>query len=389
MIKYSKQYIDKSDINSVLSVLKSDYLTQGPLVIKFEDSVSKKIKSKYSVAVNSATSALHISCLALGLGNGDVLWTVPNTFVASANCGLYCGANIDFIDIDIKTFNICFNELEKKLINAKKNKKLPKIIVPVDFGGNPYDHIKLKKLSKKYKFKILEDASHAFGAKINNKYISPSLGSDIVVFSFHPVKPFTTAEGGLASTNNKKLYEKLKQLRSHGIIKDKKKLINKKNSDWYYEQRELGFNYRMNELQAALGVSQLKKIDKFTFKRNQNANYYLKKLSNKDLTFQEVKKNNTNSYHLFIVLFPNKKKILNNYDKIFREFLKNKISVMLHYRPIHLHPFFKKKGFKDKDYPVSENYAKRAFSIPNFFLLNKIKQDKVISTINKILKKFS
>ena len=388
MLKYSKQFIDQKDIKEVTKVLQSDYLTQGPKIEEFEKKISKKLNSKYAVVVNSATSALHISCLALNLKKNDILWTVPNTFVASANCGLYCDAKVDFVDIDINNFNISIAKLQKKLHIASKNNSLPQIIVPVDFAGNPYDHKSLKKLSKKYKFKILEDASHAFGSKIGKKFLSPNLGSDIVVFSFHPVKPFTTAEGGVALTNDKKVYEKLKMFRNHGIIRDKSALKNKKYSTWYFEQKDLGFNYRMNDLQAALGISQLKKINNFNIKRNKNAKYYLSNLNYKSLKFQSVDKNSFSTYHLFVALFPNKKKIINNYDVIFREFIKNGVNVQLHYQPVHLHPYYKKLGFKKGSFPVSENYAKRAFSLPNYYLLSKSDKNRVIRVLVKILNKY-
>lgn len=388
MLSYSKQYIDKKDKKAVLEVLASDFLTQGPKIQKFENEISKKLNSKYSVVVNSATSALHISCLALNLKKNDILWTVPNTFVASANCGLYCGAKIDFVDIDLNTLNISIEKLEIKLSEAKKKNLLPKIIVPVDFAGNPYDHKALKKLSKKYKFKILEDASHAFGSKIGGKFINPKLGSDIVVFSFHPVKPFTSAEGGVAVTNDKKIYERLITFRNHGITKDKNIMKKKQYSSWYFEQNQLGFNYRMNDLQAALGLSQLKKLDKFNLKRNQNAKYYLSNLNQKSLNFQIVNKKNFSTYHLFVIIFPNEKNVINNYDKIFREFLKYKVNVQLHYHPVHLHPYYKQLGFKKGSFPVSENYAKRAFSIPNYYSLNKLNKNKVIRIINKIYRKY-
>lgn len=388
MLKYSKQFIDQKDIDEVTKVLKSDYLTQGPKIEEFEKKISKILNSKFAVVVNSATSALHISCLALNLKKNDILWTVPNTFVASANCGLYCGAKVDFVDIDINTFNISLEKLKKKLHAASKNNSLPKIIVPVDFAGNPYDHEGLKKLSIKYKFKILEDASHAFGTKIGKKLLSPNLGSEIVVFSFHPVKPFTTAEGGVALTNNKKVYEKLKIFRNHGIIKDKNNLKNKNYSSWNFEQKDLGFNYRMNDLQAALGISQLKKLNNFNIKRNKNAKYYLSNLKSKSLTFQFVNKKNFSTYHLFVALFPNRKKIINNYDMIFKEFLKNGVNVQLHYQPVHLHPYYRKLGFREGSFPISENYAKRAFSLPNYYLLSRSNQNKVIRVLNKILNKY-
>lgn len=388
MLSYSKQYIDKKDKKAVLEVLASDFLTQGPKIQKFENKISKKLNSKYSVVVNSATSALHISCLALNLKKNDILWTVPNTFVASANCGLYCGAKIDFVDIDLNTLNISIEKLEIKLSEAKKKNLLPKVIVPVDFAGNPYNHKALKILSKKYNFKILEDASHAFGSKIGGKFISPKLGSDIVVFSFHPVKPFTSAEGGVAVTNDKKIYERLITFRNHGITKDKNIMKKKQYSSWYFEQNQLGFNYRMNDLQAALGLSQLNKLDKFNLKRNQNARYYLSNLNQKFLNFQVVDKKNFSTYHLFVIIFPNEKKIINNYDKIFREFLKYKVNVQLHYHPVHLHPYYKQLGFKKGSFPVSENYARRAFSIPNYYSLNKLNKNKVIRVINKIYRKY-
>ena len=322
MIPYSRQEIDKKDIRSVEKVLKSRFITQGNQINIFEKKICNKVGSKYSVAVNSATSALHIACLALDLKEKDYLWTVPNTFVASANCGLYCGALIDFVDIDKDTLNISIENLKKKLIEAKKKKKIPKIIVAVDFGGNPYDHKKLFDLSLKYNFKIITDASHSLGSSFKNYKIGRCKWSDITVFSFHPVKPITTAEGGMAVTNDKLLFEKLKILRNHGISRNINKYQKKIRQKWYYEQIDLGYNYRMNELQAALGISQLNKLDSFNLKRNKIAKFYKNKLKNLPIKFQEVDKNSFSSYHLFVVLFPKsiiKKKI---YNKIFNFFLK-------------------------------------------------------------------
>ncbi len=388
MIPYSRQQIDNKDIKSINKVLKSKFITQGSQINIFEKKICIKVDSKYGVAVNSATSALHISCLALGLKKKEYLWTVPNTFIASANCGLYCGARIDFVDIDEDTFNISIEKLKKKLILAKKNKKIPKIIVAVDFGGNPYDHKTLYELSKKYKFKIITDASHSLGSKYKNYKVGNCKWSDITVFSFHPVKPITTAEGGIAVTNNKILYDKLKILRNHGISRDVKKYKKKINHKWYYEQIDLGFNYRMNELQAALGISQLKKLDSFNLKRNKIAKIYKKKLKNLPIKFQKIDKNNFTSYHLFVILFPKsviKKKI---YNEIFNYFLKNKIDINLHYLPIHLHPFFRLKGFKERMYLVSEEYSKRAISLPIFPSLTFQNQNKVIKIIKKVFKKY-
>ena len=388
MIPYSRQQIDNKDIKSINKVLKSNFITQGSQINIFEKKICIKVDSKYGVAVNSATSALHISCLALGLKKKEYLWTVPNTFIASANCGLYCGARIDFVDIDEDTFNISIEKLKKKLILAKKNKKIPKIIVAVDFGGNPYDHKTLYELSKKYKFKIITDASHSLGSRYKNYKVGNCKWSDITVFSFHPVKPITTAEGGIAVTNNKILYDKLKILRNHGISRDVKKYKKKINHKWYYEQIDLGFNYRMNELQAALGISQLKKLDSFNLKRNKIAKIYKKKLKNLPIKFQKIDKNNFTSYHLFVILFPKsviRKKI---YNEIFNYFLKNKIDINLHYLPIHLHPFFRLKGFKERMYLVSEEYSKRAISLPIFLSLTFQNQNKVIKIIKKVFKKY-
>ncbi|WP_440655417.1 UDP-4-amino-4,6-dideoxy-N-acetyl-beta-L-altrosamine transaminase [Candidatus Pelagibacter sp. HIMB1506] len=388
MIPYSRQEIDKKDIRSVEKVLKSRFITQGNQINIFEKKICNKVGSKYSVAVNSATSALHIACLALDLKEKDYLWTVPNTFVASANCGLYCGALIDFVDIDKDTLNISIENLKKKLIEAKKKKKIPKIIVAVDFGGNPYDHKKLFDLSLKYNFKIITDASHSLGSSFKNYKIGRCKWSDITVFSFHPVKPITTAEGGMAVTNDKLLFEKLKILRNHGISRNINKYQKKIRQKWYYEQIDLGYNYRMNELQAALGISQLNKLDSFNLKRNKIAKFYKNKLKNLPIKFQEVDKNSFSSYHLFVVLFPKsiiKKKI---YNKIFNFFLKNKIDINLHYLPLHLHPFFRSKGFKEGSYLVSEEYSKRAISLPIYPSLTFQNQNKIVNIINKVFKKY-
>lgn len=388
MIPYSRQQVDKKDIDAVNTALRSKFITQGRKINIFENKICKKIGSKYGVAVNSATSALHISCIALGLKTNDYLWTVTNTFVASANCGLYCGAKIDFVDIDIETFNISIEKLNRKLDLASKKKKIPKIIVAVDFGGNPYDHEALYKLSKKFGFKIITDASHSLGSRYKNYFVGGCKFSDITVFSFHPVKPITTAEGGIAVTNNKNLFEKLKIYRNHGINKDIKKYKKKINEKWYYEQIDLGFNYRMNELQAALGISQLKKLDNFNMKRNKIAEIYKKKLEHLPIKFQKIEKNNFSSYHLFVILFPKSIMRKNTYNDVFNFFLKNKIDVNLHYLPVHLHPFMRSKGFREKMYPIAEEYSKRAISLPIYPSLTIQNLNKVIKIINKILNKY-
>ena len=387
LLSYGSQTIDKKDIAGVVKVLKSSHLTQGKKTPLFEKKISNYVNSKYAVAVNSGTSGLHISCLALGLSNKDIVWTVPNSWVASANCASLCGASVDFVDIDLDTLNISISKLESKLKKAKKN-KLPKILIPVHFAGNPCNQEKLFRLSKKYKFKVIEDAAHALGSKNKGRMIGSCYFSDLTVFSFHPLKSITTGEGGMITTNNKTLYERLLLLRSHGLTKENKKLRIKKFHKWYYEQQSLGYNYRMSEIEAGLGLTQLNKIKKFLSKRNVLAKKYLFKLKDINLNFQRINRLSYCSFHLFIIMFPNKKRIINNYDKIFREFHKNKIAVMLHYFPIHLHPFYKKKGFKNGDFPMTENYAKRSFSIPIYPSMSFSQQSKVISIIKKVYKKF-
>ena len=280
MIPYGKQDINQADIDSVIDVIQSDFLTQGPQVPLFEKTVSDYCGAEYGVAVNSATSALHIACMALNLGKDDYLWTSSNTFVASANCGLYCGAKVDFVDIDPRTYNLSTEELERKLIQARQDNKLPKIVIPVHFAGQSCDMKKIHSLSQKYGFKIIEDASHAIGGKYLDKPIGGCQYSDITVFSFHPVKIITTAEGGLATTNDKEISERMQLFRSHGVTRDPELMIKKAEGDWYYQQVELGFNYRMTELQAALGVSQMKRLDEFVALRHQRQKRYDELLKN-------------------------------------------------------------------------------------------------------------
>jgi UDP-4-amino-4,6-dideoxy-N-acetyl-beta-L-altrosamine transaminase len=384
MIPYSRQYLFLKDIKNVNKVLRSAYLTQGIEVPKFEQKIANYCKSKYVVAVNSATSALHLTCLALGLNKKEYLWTVPITFVASSNCGLYCGAKIDFVDIEYDTFNINLVNLEKKLEIAKKQKKLPKIIIPVHFGGNPCDLKKLSKLAKKYKFKIVEDASHALGSKYNKHIIGNCRFSDAVVFSFHPVKSITTGEGGAVICKNKKIYEKIKMLREHGIVKEKKLFYKKIDlKPWYYEQQALGFNYRMSDISASLGSSQLSHLDLFIKRRNNIAQIYENKLNPRFVTFQKIEKNSISARHLFIIKV-NKKL----HNKFFNFLRKKKVYVQLHYIPIYKQPFYKKNfKFNDKNFPNSEKYYSEAISIPIFFDLSYKQQIYIINLINSFFYK--
>ena len=300
---YSRQKILNTDIKAVTKVLKSDFLTQGPEVIKFEKNFSKFVNVKYSIAVNSATSALYLACMALNFKKNDILWTVANTFVSSSNCALHLGGKIDFVDINFENGNIDTDRLEQKLIIAKKKRILPKIIIPVHFGGLPTDQKKIWELSKKYSFKIIEDASHSLGSKYENRLIGDCKWSDITVFSLHPVKIITTAEGGMATTNDKKIYEKIQMLKNHGITKNKKNFVikSKINEKWYYEQHYLGMNFRMNEISAALGISQLKNVKKFVKLRNIIAKFYNKKLKSKYLFLPHVPEKYFSSFHLYVI----------------------------------------------------------------------------------------
>ena len=383
MIPYSRQCIDKRDIKKVIQTLKSKFVTTGPKIQEFENKIKKITKSKYAIALNSATSALHVACLALGLKKNDLLWTSPISFVASANCALYCNAKVDFVDIDISNYNISTIELEKKLKIAKKKKKIPKILVVVNFAGQPCDLDKIKSLSNKYKFKIIEDSSHALGAKFNNQILGNGKFSDITVFSFHPVKIITTLEGGMALTNNQTIAKKIDMLRSHGITRNKKSLINKTTNKWYYEQQILGFNYRMNDVEAALGISQLTKLNKFHKKRTLIKKFYDQELKNLPVVLPKIDKFKISSLHLYVVLLKDgySADTRNNFIKFLKN---NNIETNVHYIPIYLHPFYKNLGFKKKMFPNSENYFKRAVSLPIHPLL-KIKDLKFIV---KIVKKF-
>lgn len=375
-INYSKHNISKNDIKSVIKVLKSDFLTQGPSVKFFEKKIKKIVSAKYAFAVNSATSGLHVACMSIGISKNDVVWTSPNSFVASSNCALYCGAKIDFVDIDLKNYSLCPIKLENKLKSTKK-KNLPKAIVLVHFAGYATNLERIKRLSKKYNFKIIEDASHALGGKYKNSYIGNCQFSDVCVFSFHPVKSITTGEGGLITTNSKKISAKINLFRNHGINRDKKFLLNKTLKINHYEQIELGFNYRMSDIEAALGISQANRLTKFIHKRMSVAKFYDKELIN--LPIQKPIFSKDSSWHLYVILLKN-----NSIRKKLFEFLKKKkINCQIHYIPIHIHPYYKKIGFKKKDFPNSVEYYERCLSLPIFFDLKFSAQKKIISLIKK------
>lgn len=389
MIPYGRQDINQEDIKAVIEVLQSDFLTQGPKVPLFEKAIKKAVNSKYALAVNSATSALHIACLALGVGKGDVVWTTPITFVASANCALYCGADIDFVDIDPKTYNLSSKALSEKLAHAKQNNlPLPKVVIPVHLCGQPCEMDKIHALSIEYGFAIIEDASHAIGGRYKKNPIGNCEYSDITVFSFHPVKIITTAEGGVATTNNAVLAKKMNLLRSHGITRDESIMEEPSHGSWYYEQVDLGLNYRMTDMQAALGLSQMSRLDEFVTKRNKLALVYDDLLKNLPLETPFQIEDSYSARHLYVIRL----KLANislSHKEVFDHLRTNGIGVNLHYIPVHLHPYYKKLGFNQEQFPESNKYYQEAISIPLFHAMTFDQQDKVIGVLSGILENSS
>ena len=385
MIPYGRQDISEDDVSAVLEVLKSDFLTQGPVVPAFEDSIKNYCEVQNAVAVNSATSALHIACLALDVGPGDLVWTSPITFVASSNCALYCGATVDFVDIDQLTYNICVKSLRSKLEVAEKNGALPKVVIPVHLSGQSCDMAEIHALSKCYGFKIIEDASHAIGGYHLSEPIGKCTFSDICVFSFHPVKIITTCEGGLATTNNNDLAQKLRLLRSHGITRDENQMINVSHGPWYYEQIHLGFNYRMTDIQAALGISQMNRLDKFVNKRHKLADRYNKLLKDLPLVLPWQGPDSYSAFHLYIVRYDTQIQG-RSFSDLF-EFLKMEgIGVNVHYMPVYKQPYYQALGFPENYCHEAEKYYQSALSLPMYPGLTIENQDRVISALNKFCK---
>ncbi|MEZ8345116.1 UDP-4-amino-4,6-dideoxy-N-acetyl-beta-L-altrosamine transaminase [Vibrio splendidus] len=384
VIPYGKQDISQQDIDSVVDVLKSDFLTQGPQVPAFESALTEHSGAQYALAVNSATSALHIACLALGLGEGDWLWTTPVTFVASANCGLYCGAKVDFVDIDSATYNMCPKKLEQKLITAKATGTLPKVVVPVHLCGQPCDMESIAKLAKEYGFKVIEDASHAIGGQYHEQPIGNCKYSDITVFSFHPVKIVTTAEGGAALTNRKELADKMALLRSHGITRDPEMMTEASHGGWYYQQVDLGFNYRMTELQAALGVAQMQRLDKFVAARHVLSKRYNQMLSELPLVLPYQLENTYSGLHLFVIRLKLDEMSL-THKQVFDVLRENGIGVNLHYIPVHTQPYYQAMGFTKGDFPESERYYQEAISLPMFHGMTEEQQNTVVRVVTEIL----
>jgi UDP-4-amino-4,6-dideoxy-N-acetyl-beta-L-altrosamine transaminase len=385
VIRYGQQEITPADIEAVVTVLRSISLTQGPNVPRFEESVMAYTGAKHAVAVNSATSALHIACMALELGPGDWLWTTPNTFVASANCALYCGAAVDFVDTDPRTYNLCARKLEAKLIEARKAKKLPKIVVPVHLAGQPCDMTAIHRLGQEYGFKIIEDASHAIGGKYKGEPIGNGRYSDITVFSFHPVKIITTAEGGMALTNSEELAKRLGLLRSHGITRDPALMTMRMDGPWYYEQVALGYNYRMTDLQAALGVSQMTRLEQYVGKRHEIAQRYNQQLANLPATLPWQHPNSYSAYHLYVIRLQ-LDKIRATHRQVFEALRAKDIMVNLHYIPVHTQPYYRQTGFQPGDFPEAEKYYREAISIPMHPTLTTSEQDYVVSSIKEAMR---
>ncbi|MFK7941523.1 MAG: UDP-4-amino-4,6-dideoxy-N-acetyl-beta-L-altrosamine transaminase [Paracoccaceae bacterium] len=381
MIPYGRQDIRQEDIDAVLEVLGSDFLTQGPRVPDFEAAVAAHTGAAHAVAMNSATSALHIACLALGLGPGDWLWTSPNTFVASANCALYCGAGVDFVDIDPRTFNMCPDALATKLEAAQAQGRLPKVVVPVAMCGQSCDMAVIRALADRYGFKILEDASHAIGASYQGRPVGSGAHADITVFSFHPVKIVTTAEGGMAVTQDASLARSMGYLRSHGVTRDADLMTHDSDGPWYYQQIDLGYNYRMTEMQAALGVTQMHRLEEYVTARAAKAARYDGALGDLPLDLPWQLPDTASSWHLYVVQLRLEEAPL-GHRALFEALRADGIGVNLHYIPVHTQPYYRARGFKDGDFPAAEAYYARAISLPLFAIMKDAQQDRVIEVLH-------
>lgn len=384
MIPYAKQHISEADIEAVVNVLRSDYITQGPVTTQFEEAICAYTGAPHAVSTNNGTSALHLACRALGLGPGDILWTSPISFVASANCGLYCGAEVDFVDIDPQTWNLSVEALRRKLKNAAESGKLPKIVVPVHFGGLPCDLSAIAELSKQYGFAIIEDASHAMGAHYQGETIGSCTYSDITVFSYHPVKIITTGEGGAAVTRSGELAERLALLRGHGITRDPTRMSKSPDGPWYYQQIDIGYNYRMTELQAALGLSQLTKLDDYVLRRNDLASNYAQLLESLPVSPQFLPTDRRSAFHLYVIRLDTDY-VRKPHRQIFEELRHSGVGVNLHYIPIYRQPWYESQGFRPESFPQAERYYQQAITLPLFPDLEDQQVEQIVLALKQVL----
>lgn len=381
-IPYGRQSIDEADIAAVVEVLRSDWLTQGPAIERFESAVAEYTGARHACAVANATAALHLACLALELGPGKRLWTSPNTFLASANCGRYCGAEVDFVDIDARSYNLSVERLEEKLARAAREDRLPQVLVTVDFAGQPCEADRIAELCRHHGVRIIDDASHAIGATWKGERVGSGRWADLTVFSFHPVKILTTGEGGMALTNDAELHRRLSMLRTHGMVRDSAHLETKGVGGWYYEQQALGFNYRLTDLQAALGVSQLQRIDAFLAARRRLAARYDRLLADSGLMLPSQHPDALSSYHLYPIQVPDPRRRRAVFDGLRAA----GIGVQVHYIPVHLQPYYRRLGFKQGDFPVAEAYYERAISLPMYATLTDAQQDFVVEQLLRLLR---
>lgn len=384
MIPYGRQSLDQADIDAVVQVLESDWLTQGPTLERFEASMAERVAAGFAVAVCNATAALHIACLAADLGPGDCLWTTPNTFLASANCGRYCGADVDFVDIDPLTWNLDAEALARKLEVAEQAGRLPKVLVAVAFAGQSCDMRRIDQLAKRYSFTVIEDASHAVGARYAGRAVGCGEFAAMTVFSFHPVKIITTGEGGMVLTNRPELAERLRRLRSHGMTRDPAHMDEPSHGTWYYQQIELGFNYRMTDIQAALGLSQLNKLEAFIARRRALAARYQAALTGLPLTLPSPQVEAESAWHLYVVRLRTERLTL-SHREVFEALRGAGIGVNLHYIPVHLQPYYRELGFKAGDFPEAERYYAQAISLPIFPAMSDAQQDCVIEQLQRLL----
>jgi len=384
MIPYGRQSLDQADVDAVVAVLQSDWLTQGPTLERFEQAMASRCQADYAVAVCNATAALHIACLAAGLGPGDCLWTTPNTFLASANCGRYCGAQVDFVDIDPVTWNLDARALAVKLEDAERAGTLPKVLVAVAFSGQSCDMSAIAPLARRYGFTVIEDASHAVGASYAGRPVGCGEFADMTVFSFHPVKIITSAEGGMVLTNRPEVAQRLQRLRSHGMTRDPAQMTEASHGPWYYQQVELGFNYRMTDLQAALGLSQLNKLDSFVARRRELAARYHRLLSDLPVTLPGLQPGAESAWHLYVVRLQ-LDRIALNHRQVFEGLRAAGIGVNLHYIPVHLQPYYRDLGFAEGDFPQAERYYTQAISLPMFPSLSDEQQGYVVEQLRRLL----